>query len=44
MPMSAVKSDIEIARNAKMKPIREVLAKINVPDDPISFSQIIHKI
>ena len=36
--MSAVKSDIEIARNAKMKPIKEVLAKINVPDDPISFS------
>ena len=36
--MSAVKSDIEIARTAKMKPIREVLAKINVPDDPISFS------
>ena len=36
--MSKVKSDIEIARNAKMKPIREVLAKINVPDDPISFS------
>ena len=36
--MSAVKSDIEIARNAKMKPIREVLAKISVPDDPVSFS------
>ena len=36
--MSGVKSDIEIARDAKMKPINEVLSKINVPDDPISFS------
>jgi len=36
--MSMVKSDIEIARAAKMKPISEVLAKINVPDDPVSFS------
>ena len=38
MPMSAVKSDIEIARAAKMKPIFEVLAKINVPDNHVSFS------
>jgi len=36
--MSGVKSDIEIARLAKMKPIGEVLAKINVPDSPASFS------
>ena len=36
--MSGVKSDIEIARDAKMKPINEVLAKINIPDDPFSFS------
>ena len=36
--MSLVKSDIEIARAAKMKPISEVLAKINVPDHPDSFS------
>ena len=36
--MSAIKSDIEIARIAKMKPISEVLAKINVPDDHTSFS------
>ena len=36
--MSGVKSDIEIARAAKMKPIAEVLAQINVPDDPASFS------
>ena len=36
--MSGVKSDIEIARSAKMKPISEILSKINVPDDPASFS------
>ena len=36
--MSGVKSDIEIAREANMKPIGEVLSKINVPDDPTSFS------
>ena len=36
--MSEVKSDIEIARSAKMKPISEILSKINVPDDPASFS------
>jgi len=36
--MNRVKSDIEIARAAKMMPIGEVLAKINVPDDPVSFS------
>lgn len=33
-----IKSDIEIARSAKMKPIRDVLAKVNVPDDPAAFS------
>ena len=38
MPMSGVKSDIEIARAAKMKPISEVLAKVKVPDDPSAFS------
>ena len=27
------KSDIQIAREANMKPISEILAKINVPDD-----------
>jgi len=36
--MSRVKSDIEIARAAKMVPIVEVLEKINVPDNPDSFS------
>ncbi len=32
------KSDIQIAREAKMKPIDEILAKINVPDEPNAFS------
>jgi formate--tetrahydrofolate ligase len=36
--MSNVKSDIQIAREAKMQPINEVLAKINVPDESASFS------
>jgi len=36
--MSGVKSDIEIARAAKMMPISEVLGKIKVPDNPNSFS------
>ena len=32
--MSGIKSDIEIARVAKMKPIKDVLAKLGVPDEP----------
>ena len=36
--MGSIKSDIEIAREAKMKPIREVLAKLNVPDESHAFS------
>ena len=32
------KSDIEIARAAKMKPIKEILDRLNVPDDPEAFS------
>ena len=36
--MSKFKSDIQIARKAKMKPIKEILAKINVPDKDTSFS------
>ena len=32
------KSDIEIARAAKMKPIKEILDVLNVPDDPEAFS------
>ena len=31
--MSEVKSDIQIAREAKMQPINDILAKINVPDE-----------
>ena len=36
--MSGVKSDIEIARAAKMKLIKDVLATLNVPDEPAAFS------
>ena len=32
------KTDIQIAREAKMKPIDQILAKINVPDEPNAFS------
>ena len=38
--MSAVKSDIEIARAAKMKPIQEILDGINVPDKAELYSPI----
>ena len=34
--MSEVKSDIQIAREAKMQPINDILAKINVPDESYS--------
>ena len=36
--MSEVKSDIQIAREAKMEPINNILAKINVPDESAAFS------
>ena len=36
--MSKVKSDIQIAREAKMQPIKDILAKINVPDESDAFS------
>ena len=36
--MSKIKSDIEIARASKMKPIGDVLSKFNILDDPFSFS------
>ncbi|MDC0855884.1 formate--tetrahydrofolate ligase [Candidatus Pelagibacter sp.] len=36
--MSKNKSDIQIAREAKMQPINEILAKINVPDESSAFS------
>ena len=35
--MSEVKSDIEIARAAKMLPIKNILTKLNVPDEPEAF-------
>ena len=36
--MARIKSDIEIARKAKIKPIKKILAKINVPDESSAFS------
>ena len=36
--MSEVKSDIQIAREAKMQPINDILAKINVPDESSAYS------
>ncbi len=36
--MSKIKSDIEIARVANIKPINEVLKKSNIFDDPFNFS------
>ena len=36
--MKKIKSDIEIARNCKLKPISKILKKINVPDNPSAFS------
>jgi len=36
--MSKIKSDIEIARNAKLKPITSILKKIKVPDKSSVFS------
>ena len=38
--MSTVKSDIEIARAAKMKPIKEILDGIKVPDESDVYSPI----
>ena len=36
--MKKFKSDIEIARGCKLKPISTILKKINVPDNPKAFS------
>ena len=36
--MSEIKSDIQIAREAKMQPINDILTKINVPDESAAFS------
>ncbi len=38
--MKKVKSDIQIAREAKIRPINEILAKLNVPDETFAFGQI----
>ena len=35
--MSKIKSDIEIARAAKLKLIKDVLAKLNVPHEHEAF-------
>ncbi len=35
--MGTIKSDIEIARAAKMQPIKNVLSKLSVPDEPSAF-------
>ena len=41
--MSEVKSDIQIAREAKMEPINKILAKVDVPDESSAFSvSLIH--
>ena len=36
--MTEVKSDIQIAREAKMHPIKDILSKIGVPDENFAFS------
>ena len=36
--MSEVKSDIQIAREAKMQPINDILSKVEVPDESAAFS------
>jgi len=38
--MKKVQSDIQIAREAKIRPINEILAKLNVPDETFAFGQI----
>ena len=36
--MSEIKSDIQIAREAEMLPIKDILAKVDVPDETFAFS------
>ena len=36
--MAKIKSDIEIARASKIKPISDVLKKYNIPDNNETFS------
>ena len=38
--MGKIKSDIKIARSSKLKPINQILKKINVPDKPSAFSPL----
>ena len=38
--MAKLKSDIEIARKAKMKPIQKILDSINVPDKQEAYSPV----
>ena len=42
--MDKIKSDIEIARSAKIKPIKEILESIGVRDEKNAFSPIGHHI
>jgi len=43
--MSEVKSDIQIAREAEMQPINDILAKINVPDESTAFQmKVLHSV
>ena len=36
--MSKIKSDIEIARKARLRPIKDILKRLKVPDNPEAFS------
>ena len=36
--MAKIKSDIQIAREAKMQPIKDILSKVGVPDENFAFS------
>ena len=36
--MSKIKSDIEIARKARLRPIKDILKRLKVPDKPEAFS------
>ena len=38
--MSKIKSDIEIARSSKLKPISDILKKLKVPDKSSAFSPL----
>ena len=38
--MAKIKSDIEIARASKIKPISDILKKYNIPDNHSTFSPV----